>query len=64
MKPGSNPVEDHTQLNHNRYPVDGALVGAGSLWPPVSTSTAPIWENCADSVVTDCNWFHSKPMWR
>jgi len=33
MKPGSNPVEDHPQLSHNRHPVDGALVGAGSLWP-------------------------------
>jgi hypothetical protein len=44
MKLGSNSVEDHTQLSHNRYPVDGALVGAGSLWPPMSTSTAPIWK--------------------
>jgi len=33
MKPGSNSVEDHPQLSHNRHPVDGALVGAGSLWP-------------------------------
>jgi hypothetical protein len=30
MKPGSNSVEDHPQLSHNRHPVDGALVGAGS----------------------------------
>jgi hypothetical protein len=33
MKPGSDADEDHPQLNHNRHPVDGALVGAGSLWP-------------------------------
>jgi hypothetical protein len=33
MKPGSNSVEDHPQLSHSRHPVDGALVGAGSLWP-------------------------------
>jgi hypothetical protein len=33
MKPGSNSVEDHPQLSHNRHPVDVALVGAGSLWP-------------------------------
>jgi hypothetical protein len=33
MKPGSNSVEDHPQLSHNRHPVDGVLVGAGSLWP-------------------------------
>ncbi len=32
-KPGSNSVEDHPQLSHNRHPVDGALVGADSLWP-------------------------------
>jgi hypothetical protein len=32
MKPGSNSVEDHPQLSHNRHPVDGALVGAASLW--------------------------------
>ncbi len=33
MRPGSNSVEDHPQLTHNRHPVDGALVGAGLLWP-------------------------------
>jgi hypothetical protein len=34
MKPGSKSVdEDHPQLSHSRHPVDGALVGAGSLWP-------------------------------
>jgi hypothetical protein len=33
MKPGSNSVEDHPQLSHNRHPMDGALVGVGSLWP-------------------------------
>jgi len=36
MKPGSNSVEDHPQLSHNRHPVDGALVGANSLWPRFS----------------------------
>jgi hypothetical protein len=33
MKLGSNSLEDHPQLSHNRHPVDGALVGAGWLWP-------------------------------
>jgi len=33
MKPGSNSVEDHPQLSNDKHPVDGALVGAGSLWP-------------------------------
>jgi len=27
-----NSVEVHPQLSNNRHPVDGALVGAGSLW--------------------------------
>jgi hypothetical protein len=36
MKLGSNSVEYHPQLSHNRHPVDGALVGAGSLWPSKS----------------------------
>jgi hypothetical protein len=31
MKLGSNSVEDHPQLSHNIHPVDGALVGAGSI---------------------------------
>jgi hypothetical protein len=31
MKPGSNSVEDHPQPSHNIHPVDGALVGAGSM---------------------------------
>jgi hypothetical protein len=37
MKTGSNSVEDHPQLSHNRHPVDGALVGAGSQWPNFHT---------------------------
>ncbi len=39
MKPGSNSVEDHPQLSHNRHPVDGALVGAGSLWRVLESIT-------------------------
>jgi hypothetical protein len=27
-----NSVEVHPQLSYNGHPVDGALVGAGSLW--------------------------------
>jgi hypothetical protein len=33
MKPGSNSVENHPQLSHNRHLVDSALVGVGSLCP-------------------------------
>jgi hypothetical protein len=33
MKPMMNSVEVHPQLSINGHPVDGALVGDGSLWP-------------------------------
>jgi hypothetical protein len=33
MKPDVNSVEVHLQPSHNGHPVDGVLVGAGSLWP-------------------------------
>jgi hypothetical protein len=31
MKPNINSIEVHPQLRANWHPVDGALVGAGSL---------------------------------
>jgi hypothetical protein len=37
MRPRSNSVEDHPQLTHNGHPVDGAQVGAGSVWPKFQT---------------------------
>jgi hypothetical protein len=42
MKPGSNSVEFHPQQSHNGHPVDVALVGGGSLWPP----NMPSWSAC------------------
>jgi len=33
VKPNINSVEVHPQLSNNGHPVDGVLVGAGSLWP-------------------------------
>ncbi len=33
MKSKINSVKVHPQLSNNEYPVDGAMVGAGSLWP-------------------------------
>jgi hypothetical protein len=33
VKPDMNLVKVHPQLSDNMHPVDGALVGAGSLWP-------------------------------
>jgi len=32
MKSNINSVEVHPKLSNNGHPVDGALVGAGSLW--------------------------------
>jgi hypothetical protein len=32
MEPKINSVEVHPQLSNNGHPLDGALVGAGSLW--------------------------------
>jgi hypothetical protein len=33
VKPNITSVEVHPQLSNNRHPVDGALVGASSVWP-------------------------------
>ncbi len=33
VKPHINLVEVHPQLSNNKHPMDGVLVGAGSLWP-------------------------------
>jgi hypothetical protein len=32
VKSSINSVEVHLQLSNNEHPVDGALVGVGSLW--------------------------------
>jgi hypothetical protein len=32
VKPNINSVEVHPQLINNGHPMDGALVGVGSLW--------------------------------
>jgi len=38
MNPNINLVEIHPQLNNNRHPMDGVLVGIGSLWPLLGIS--------------------------
>jgi hypothetical protein len=43
MKPNINSVEVHPQLSKDGHPVDGALVGAGSLWPFSTPATAQVW---------------------
>jgi len=45
VKPNINSVEVHPQLSNIGYPVDDALVGAGSVWPPVQTSILTIIES-------------------
>ncbi len=37
MKPDINSVEIHLQLSDDGHPVDGALLGDASLWPPHPT---------------------------
>jgi len=41
VKPTINSVEVHPQLSNNGYPMDGALVGAGSLWPRLRRPPPP-----------------------
>jgi hypothetical protein len=45
VKPNINSVEVHPQLSNNGHPVDGAMVGAGSVWSPVQTSILTIIES-------------------
>jgi hypothetical protein len=35
VKPNINSVEVHPQLSNKGHPVDGAVVGAGAVWPHV-----------------------------
>ncbi len=37
MQPDINSVEIHLQLSDDGHPVDGALLGDSSLWPPHPT---------------------------
>ncbi len=39
--PVSKSVVVHPQWSHNGFPMDGALVGAGSLWQTRSSHVAP-----------------------
>jgi hypothetical protein len=38
VEPNINSIEVHPQPSNNRYPVDGALVGTGSVWASTPTS--------------------------
>ncbi len=51
MKPNINSIEVHPKLSNNGHPVDGALVGAGSLWP----SDPTLKYVCMDIVVMSLN---------
>jgi hypothetical protein len=39
VKPNINAVDVHPQLSNNGHPVNGVLVGAGSLWRKLMTLT-------------------------
>jgi hypothetical protein len=41
VKSDMNSVEVHPQLSDDSHPVDGALVGAGSLWPQAEPCISP-----------------------
>jgi hypothetical protein len=41
VKPDVNSVKVHPLLRHKGQPVDGVLVGAGSLWPWVHLTMGP-----------------------
>jgi hypothetical protein len=43
MKQNINSVELRPQLSNNGHPVNGALVGAGSLWAPSSVHSQTVW---------------------
>jgi hypothetical protein len=53
VKSNINSVEVHPRLSNNRHPVDGALVGAGSLWPQRSPKTK--WWHPLTNVVQSSN---------
>jgi hypothetical protein len=38
VEPNINSIEVHPQPSNNQYPVDGALVGIGSVWASTPTS--------------------------
>jgi hypothetical protein len=42
MKPNINLVEVHPQLSNNGHPMDGARVGAGSLWLVITNHLVPV----------------------
>jgi len=66
VKPDINSVEAHPQLSNKGHPVDGALVGAGSLSPPkcragLKLILGPLlWLRCLPkSVGNFSEYFHS-----
>ncbi len=56
MKPNITSVEVHPELSHNGHPVDGEVVGAGSLWPAAYTVPVGAWAHrgCMLSRLTGC----------
>jgi hypothetical protein len=53
VKPNISSVEVHPQLSNKGHPVDGVLVGAGSLWPIWRVVVAA--SNCAKILFLGAN---------
>jgi hypothetical protein len=51
VEPNSNPIEVHPQLSNNGHPVDGALVGLGSLWASDGWCASGCWFTVAKDCV-------------
>jgi len=49
VKPYTNSIEVHPQLNNNKHTIDDLLVGVGSLWPMRCNALGSHCENlCSD----------------
>jgi len=55
VKPDIDSVQVHPQLSHEGHPVDGALAGAGPVWPstPIPGFLSRLKQNITISL---CSW--------
>jgi len=62
MKPNINSVEIHPQLSNNRHPVDGVLVGAGSLmfWDHLFSIKLQSWNSTYLQLISACICFEDQ----
>jgi hypothetical protein len=62
MKSNINSVEVHPQLSNNRHPVDGVLVGAGSLmsWDHLFSIKLQSWNSTYLQLISTCICFEDQ----